>query len=131
MILDENLLFWNDQAITASPTNSTAIDLSDIDKEAGQAVRIYCAKSGSADFNNLTSLEVKVQTDSSSGFSSPTDLQSASLTLAEINNGAIFPLGILTGDLDGYVRLVATVSGTNPTTGALTAGLVLDTQTNT
>ena len=129
MYVDYCNRFSADQAVTATAASANVVDLNAIGMADGEPIRIHCEVT--ADFATLTSLEVQVQTDSADTFGSPVTLQKASLALADLVAGAVFPLGILTGAVEQYVRLNYAVTGSDATAGTIYASLVNVSQTNT
>lgn len=128
MILDKQNMFSEGQAVTASAASTNVIDLGGPDSGRSD-LEIFCKVSEA--FNNLTSLGVKAQTDSAENFSTAEDLPVAqTLPLASLTlNAEVFKVKLPHG-CKRYVRLYYTVTGTAPTTGKITAGLVLDRQAN-
>jgi len=65
-------------------------------------------------------------------FATPKEVASKTYLLAELTAGKelSFPDSLLEGTDERYVRLRYVVTGTNPTTGAITAGVVAARQTN-
>jgi hypothetical protein len=128
MILDKENLFSEDQAITATAVSTNVIDLDKAGMGKGEPVYVFAQVT--EDFATLTSLQIDVQTDTVAAFSSPTTLQGASVAVAGLTAGKQIPLGILTGDVEQFVRLNYTVTGSNATAGKFVSGLTLDVQTN-
>ena len=83
-------------------------------------------------FNNLTSLEVSLQVDADPAFGSPKTVAKASYLLAELTIGKQlpFPDYIPEGTNERNMRLFYDVTGTAPTTGKITAGVVAARHTN-
>jgi hypothetical protein len=120
-ILDRQILFSNEQAITASAASADVIDLgSSRDIGAGEPVMVLVQVTQS--FDALTSLTVGLQTSSAENFASPMQLTATSLPLASLTAGARFTAGPVPGGVLRYLRLYYTVTGSNPTTGKITAG---------
>lgn len=129
MFLDKQMMFSEDQGpitATAASTNVLDMGLGDAGKtEMGLYLRITEA------FNNLTSLGIKLQTATDAAFTTPVDLPAqvtpllAALTLNSEHLKIDVPVGCLR-----YLRLYYTVTGTAPSTGKITAGIILDRQTN-
>ena len=128
MILDKQSMFSEDQAITASAASTNVLDLGGPD--SGRADLEIFLKVSEA-FNNLTSLTIKAQTDSAEGFGTVEDLPvSQTILLAALTlNSEHFKVKVPQG-CKRYMRLYYTVTGTSPSTGKITAGLVLDRQAN-
>lgn len=141
MIFDNTLLFSDAQAITAAAASTNIVDLGATgtpfggralvrDIGAGEEIPLYIYLT--ATFNNLTSLTVSLQTDDNAGFASPREVASKTYPLAELVAGAklSFPDGIPEGTRERYLRLFYDVTGTAPSTGAITAGVVAARQSN-
>lgn len=140
MIYDNTLLLSDQQAITATAASTNTIDLgatgtpfggSAIVRDIGRGGQIPLAVNVVQTFNNLTSLQVSVQT--SPDASTWTTIDSGrTVPLAELTAGFQFrvPADLPEGTNARYVRLNYTVTGTAPTTGKITAGVVAARQTN-
>lgn len=128
MYLDKQQMFSEDQAVTASAVSTNVLDLGSAD--AGRSELGIYARVTEA-FNNLTSLGIKAQTATDAAFTTPVDLpiQETDLLAALTLNKEVFKAEIPHGCLR-YLRLYYTVTGTAPTTGKITAGLILDRQAN-
>jgi len=128
MYLDKQQMFSEDQAVTASAASTNVLDLGSAD--AGRSGLEIFARVSEA-FNNLTSLGVKLQTATDAAFTTPVDIpaQETDLLAALTLNKEIIKSKLPQGCLR-YVRLYFTVTGTAPTTGKITAGLILDRQAN-
>ena len=122
MILDEQGLFSNKQAITLSCVSENVLDLGTREVSFGTPVELFIQIAET--FNNLTSLSIKVQTSDEEDFSSSVDLIEQKMLLAELKKGEVSSIKFLPKGNLGFVRLVYTVDGTNPTQGAVTAGIV-------
>nr|WP_292131445.1 hypothetical protein [Mesorhizobium sp.] len=123
------------QAITATAASTNTIDLGpiatgivrDIGKGKPIPLRIQVVEA----FNNLTSLTVALQTDDNTGFASAKTVWSQVVVLADLIAGkVIVPEWIPRGTDERYMRLNYTVTGTAPTTGKITAGVVMGAQSN-
>lgn len=127
MRLDSQALFSDAQAITATAASTNVVELS---KPNGKFTEVAFGKAVPLliqvveDFNNLTSLKVGIQTDDNAAFSSAKTLAEATLLLADLKAGAKFPIIEVPAGNEGYMRLYYTVTGTAPTTGKITAGIV-------
>ena len=142
MIFDATLLFSNAQAITATAASTNSIDLGAVGtpfggpalvRDIGPGNRIPLSVTVGAAFNTLTSLTISLETDDNSGFSSAKTVASVVYPLARLTAGAIldFPDYVPQGVNERYFQLRYTVTGTSPTTGNITAGIVASKQTNT
>ena len=122
MILDEQGLFSNNQKVTTSVASENVLDLGKREVSFGTPVELFIQVS--EDFNNLTSLDVKVQTSVDEDFSDSVDLIEQTMTLAELTQGAVSAIKFLPKGNLGYMRLFYTVNGSAPTKGKIVAGIV-------
>jgi hypothetical protein len=142
MIFDAQGLFSNAQAITADAGSTDVIDLgatgtpyggSALVRDVGKGKEIPISITVTEAFNNLTSLQISVQTDDNSGFSSAaTRVLTEAIPLASLALGyQVQAIAYLPeGTKERYVRLYYDITGTAPTTGKITAGVVAARQTN-
>lgn len=141
MIFDNTLLFSDAQAITADAVSTNVIDLGAtgtpyggraLTADFGKGHKIPLFVFVTATFNTLTSLTVTLEVDNDEAFGSAKEVASRTYLLAELVAGTelSFPDCLLEGTNERYVRLNYNVNGTNPTTGAITAGVVAARQTN-
>lgn len=141
MIFDRTLLFSNAQAITATAPSTDNVDLlatgtvygaaSALIRDIGKGQSVPLLIQVVEAFNTLTSLTVTVQCDDNSGFSSPKDVLSVTLPLASLTAGREFPIiAVPPGVNERYMRINYTVTGTAPTLGKVTAGVVHGVQTS-
>lgn len=121
MLLDNEAKFSAAQAITANAASTNVVKFSG-EPAFGTPVPLLIQVVQA--FNNLTSLKVAVQTATDSAFTTPVELASYTLNLADLKAGATFPINQLPKGNLGYIRLYYTVTGTAPTLGAITAGVV-------
>lgn len=127
MFVDKQTLMSDAQAITATAVSTNIIDLgSDRDVGPGEPVRLLIQVVEA--FNTLTSLQIDMQTDDNSSFSSATVIQLQSMALAALTLGARAVISVWPRANERYVRMNYTVTGTNPTLGKITAGIVVDDQ---
>ena len=122
MILDEQNLFSQAQAITASAASTNVLNMGTREIAFGTPVELFIQVN--EDFDKLTSLNIKVQTSSTEAFSSVVDLQDVTVLAAKLVKGYVASLKFLPKGNLGYIRLYYTVTGTNPTSGKITAGIV-------
>ena len=123
MLLDAQNLFSENQAITTGTivsTNTVKFGKNDISY-------VPLIIQAVADFSDLTSLTVNVQTATDSSFTSPVTLVSSTLDLDDLKAGAKFPISYLPKGNLGYIRLTYVVTAdenVSETTGKITAGVV-------
>lgn len=142
MIMDNTLVLSDNQAITATARSTNVIDLGAANFSYGNSVAVRRDLGIGQDvpftlnvtqvFNNLTSLTVAIQSDDNAAFSSPKEVSSRTYTLAELNTlkQLSFPARLPEGTDEQFVSLLYTVTGTAPTTGRLTGGVVAAKQQN-
>ena len=121
MILDEQGLFSNNQSITATAVSENVLYLGKREVSFGTPVEVFIQVT--EDFNNLTSLAVKVQTSAEEDFSSAADLIEQTIPVANLKKGTVASVKFLPKGNLGYMRLVYTVTGTAPTTGKILAAI--------
>lgn len=129
MIIDKQTLLSDEQAITADAASTNVYDTGAA-KDAGPGTPIEVFVQVMEAFNNLTSVKFDLQTDTVEAFNSATTLQSVTLLLAALTAGARVSFSVLPEGCERYLRLYYDITGTTPTTGKVTAGLILDRQTN-
>ena len=122
MILDEQGLFSNNQKVTASVASENVLDLGKREVSFGTPVELFIQVS--EEFNNLTTLDIKVQTSTDEDFTDAEDLIEQAMTLVELKQGAVSAIKFLPKGNLGYMRLFYTVNGSAPTTGKIVAGIV-------
>lgn len=144
MIFDRTEQFSSAQPITATTASTNVFDsgatgtllnanaplLRDLGKGNPLPLAIRVVQS----FNNLTSLQIAYQVADDAAFTQnvTTAANSPTYTLAQVQTGAahLLPDSVPVGANRRYHRLMYTVTGTAPTTGAITAGFVAGVQTN-
>ncbi len=126
MILDEQGLFSKNQAITASVASENILDLGKREVSFGTPVELFIQIS--EEFDNLTSLGIKVQTSTDEDFSESVDLIEQTILLKDLTKGAVSTIKFLPKGNLGYMRLFYTVTGTTPEKGKVLAGIVDGTQ---
>ncbi len=141
MIFDRTLLFSNAQAITADAASTDSIDLgatgtvmfaaSPLVRDIGRGACVPLLIQVVEAFNNLTDMRVIVQVDDNTGFTTPKNVIEAAIPLAQLTAGRTFPiLAIPPGANERYMRIFYDITGTAPTLGKVTAGVVAAIQTN-
>lgn len=130
MYLDNQTLLSDAQAITGNATSTNIIDFS-TDRDMGKGAPVKLLVQVAEDFNNLTSLNIKVETDDNSSFLSATTLvETGEIALASLVQGYIAALHVVPRGTQRYMRLSYNVTGAAPAAGKITAGVVGDHQTN-
>jgi hypothetical protein len=142
MIFDATTLLSDAQAITATAASTNIIDTkatgtvygaaAALKRDIGKGKKIPLRVQVVEAFNTLTSLTFALQVDDNASFSSPkTVATTGAVPLASLTAGYYWNIDhVPIGTDERYVRLNYTVAGTAPTTGKVTAGIVMATQTN-
>lgn len=141
MIFDRTLLFSNAQAIVADAASTDVLDLlatgrvygaaAALTKDVGKGQSIPLLIQVVEAFNTLTSMTVVVQCDDNEAFATPKDVLSVTLPLASLTAGRTFPIiAVPPGVNERYMRIYYDITGTAPTTGKVTAGVVAGVQSN-
>lgn len=141
MIFDKQSLFSDAQAITATAASTNVIDLgapgsvingNAVERDLGAGMPVKLQMQVVEDFDNLTSLTVALQNCDAEGFGSGVvTVLSTTIVLADLIEGKhIPPQYIPQGTNLRYLRAQYTVTGTAPTAGKVTAGIVCGHQTN-
>lgn len=125
MIFDITNQLSDDQAVTATAVSTNVIDLGVAGRDVGKGSAVPLRVQVSETFNNLTSLQVSVQTSVDEAFSSPINLTEQTKLLADLTVGDVFDFKVLPTGNERYIRLNYTVTGTAPTTGKVTAGVTM------
>lgn len=121
MILDEQGMFSNNQPITKTCASENVLDMGNREVSFGTPIELFIQIS--EDFNNLTSLTIKVQTSKDEEFSDPVDLIEQIMELVELKKGAEATIKFLPKGNLGYMRLNYEVDGENPTQGKILASI--------
>jgi Bbp16-like protein len=151
MLVDQDLLFSNSQALTATAVSTNLIDLAplgvpfnggtNLGRAIGYGEELYIFVSvevAMTDAGSDTTVTVDLQTDDSAGFGSPTTVATLGVIPAIQAAGTRFffrmPIGVgnpLTGVLpyERFIRLNYTMTNGNLSTGTFSAGIVKDTDT--
>lgn len=139
MIFSKQQLFSDQQAITGDAVSTNVIDLgatsipphdaAALTRDIGIGSKIPLLIQVTEDFNNLTSLEISLEKDTVSAFSSAETIWSETILLADLVKGARPVIETITAKTDQqYLRLNYNVTGTNPSTGKITAGITMGNQ---
>ena len=124
MIIDSTNMFSDQQVITATAVSTNVIDLG-VSRDIGRGTAIPLLVLVNESFNTLTSLTVSVQTDSDEAFGTVKTLVSQTIALADLVSGKNFDFKVIPTGTDRYLRLNYTVTGSNPTTGKITAAVTM------
>ena len=124
MIIDKELILADD-AEHYGDTNGSAVDL---EKAGGMYDNAWLfVKTGSEVFNNMTSMDIELQTSSVSNFASKDVLISKNILVADMDakNTVLFKVRVPLG-VKQYIRIYSTAVGSDNTTGKLYAAIVAD-----
>lgn len=139
MYLDHENLFSDAQAVTVTAASSNIIDLGPIfsanaarDIGRGSKVtRIYAILDATFTAGGAGTLDITLQGDDNSAFGSPRTLfDTGVLALAALFQGAVVLDVAMPTGVEKFLRLMYTVATGPMTAGAITAGLVLDSQSD-
>jgi len=135
MIFDKTLLFSDAQAITATAASTNALDFgaigrvyghaADLERDVARSVKIPLLVQVVEAFDNLTSLKIDIELDSTTTFTPDKTITIGTFLLADLKAGfkvlwVLLPQGLSLR----YAQLKYTVTGTAPTAGKITAGIV-------
>lgn len=124
MILDKNLQFSAEQAITADAMSTNVVDTGKAGLNVGVGEPMAVAVSVDAAFNTLTSLDFELQESAAENMGTPTTLAVTNKLLAALTAKARFVIPVPPTVSKRYLGLNYNVQGTNPTTGKVTAHLI-------
>lgn len=135
MIFDNTLLFSKAQAITADAASTNVIDLrtlgtvyghaAGLQRDLGIGTKIPLLAQVVQAFNTLTSLEFQLQGSVDEAFTSPVIIARETKLLAALTLGAQFNIDFIPrGASYRYLRMYYDITGTAPTLGQITAGIV-------
>lgn len=126
MLYDLENIFSNNQAVTADAASTNVIKITNGQlKEVAFGTPIPLRIQVTEDFATLTSLEIKVQTATDAAFTSPVTLATTgAVAAADLKAGYVAPINFIPKGNLGFLRLYYDVTGSNATTGKITAGIV-------
>lgn len=141
MIFDNQALFSKNQAITATAPSTNAIDLglngtvygssAGIPKDVGKGNPVPLLVQVTEDFNNLTSLKIDIELDTTTTFTPDKVITLGTFLAADLKAGFQIPFTYLPNGINmQFMQLKYTVTGTAPSTGKITAGIVAAVQTD-
>lgn len=142
MILSAQQLFSDDQAITATAISENVIDLgvagtpygaaAPLNRDVGKGTPVPVLIQVTEDFATLTSLTITVEVSAAAGLTSPQVLATETIAVADLLAGKQTYMQVLPNGADlRYLGVRYTVTGSNATAGAITAGISMGNQTNT
>lgn len=134
-IFDKTLQFSDAQAVTATAASTNVIDLGPTNTSYGHAAALLRDNGIGAkvpllaqiveSFNNLTSLTWSLEGSVDEAFTSPVVIATETVLLAAALAGRQFSIDFLPRrTIYRYLRMKYTVTGSAPTTGKITAGIV-------
>jgi hypothetical protein len=142
MIFSKQQQVSDDQAITATALSTNVIDLlaagipysaaAALNNDKGKGTQVPFLIQLTEAFNTLTSLTFTIEVSANSDMSSSTVVYSSgAVPLASLVVGYQVPVKNLPAGINKrYLAVRYTVTGTAPTTGKVTAGIVMGVQTN-
>ena len=122
MILDEQGLFSDKQAIKGTCVSTNVLDMGYREVSFGTPVELFIQVAET--FNNLTALTIKVQSAKDEDFSDAVDLAEETILASKLIKGATSAIKFLPKGNLGYIRLSYAVEGSAPTEGKILAGIV-------
>lgn len=139
MILSAQLLFSDDQAITATADSTNVVDLglpgtpfggaAPLIQDIGKGTKIPILIQVTEAFNNLTSLTVNLSVGPTAALG--TTILSQVILLADLIAGKQVVFDVLPKEIDvQFLGVEYVVTGVAPTTGTVTAGITMGVQTN-
>ena len=126
MITDAFLRVSDAQAITGDAASTNTIDLS-VARDVGEGKQLFMVFTVTEAFNNATSVALQVITSAAANLGTPTVIAAQTVALAGLTAGAQFvvPLPPQVASLgQRYLGAYYDVTGTNPSTGKVTADIV-------
>jgi hypothetical protein len=141
MILSQELLMSDEQAITATADSTNYIDFgaaatphgaaAALSRDVGKGEPVPIEIIVTEVFNTLTSLDITIEVDDNTSFSSAKAVYTENVLLADLVVGKNIKMMYLPeGTDERYMQVAYAVNGTNPTTGKITAGVSGGRQTN-
>lgn len=117
MMIDKNLVFSEEQKITATAASAKKVDTIDGGAEYSNLWVVVLVKEA---FNTATSLTLSLRQADAEGMGSADTLVSTVVPLADLKAGAAFGFRLPLFN-KRYLDMNYTVTGSNPTTGKITA----------
>ncbi|MBR4682839.1 MAG: hypothetical protein IKP06_06025 [Elusimicrobiaceae bacterium] len=110
MLLDQNGVFSEQQAVTTTAASTNTVDLTAAGNFAPGALFAVCRVD--VNFAGLTGMKVGVETSDTSNFSTVTELASASFLAADLTAGKQILAVAVPAGVKRYLRVKYTVTGT-------------------
>lgn len=140
MILSQNQLFSDKQAVTATALSTNVIDLgvpgtpyrsNQLNGDKGKGTAVPILVQVAEDFATLTSLTISIEVSANSNMTSATKLVTETIAVADLKAGKqMFTQCLPNGVDQRYLAVRYTVTGSNATAGSVTAGISMGNQTN-
>ncbi|MBR4592302.1 MAG: hypothetical protein IKO35_03755 [Elusimicrobiaceae bacterium] len=121
MLLDQNGVLSEKQAITATAASTNVVDLGAAGNFAPGGM--YVLARVDVDFATLTSLKIALETAANSNFSDATELASGSFLAAALTAGKQLLAVAIPVGVKRYLRAKYTVTGSNATAGKVSCFL--------
>lgn len=141
MILSTQLLFSDAQAVTADTDSTNVVDLgvagtpygatTPLNQDIGKGCPVCVLIQVVEDFATLTSLDVSIVVSANADVSSGTLLATETILLADLVAGKQSNIQVIPNGADQrYIAVRYSVTGSDATAGAITAGITAGNQTN-
>ena len=141
MILSQQQLFSDDQAVTATALSTNVIDLgvastpygavASLNNDKGKGTKIPVLIQVTENFATLTSLTVTIEVSAVAAMTSSKVLATEVILLADLVAGKQTFTQVLPNGVDlRYLAVRYTVAGSNATAGKITSGISMGNQTN-
>ncbi len=124
MLLDSQNLFSDNQKITKTADSTNIVRFG-----AGDISYLPLLIQVVNDFSTCQSLTVKIITSDNPAFARPVELAQTTIARVELKAGKKFPICHMPKGNLGYVKLNYAVTGSDEETGAITAGVVVNLDT--
>ena len=139
MIFSNNLMFSENQAITATADSTNVVDLGTpgtpygaaaaLEQDIGKGTPVHIRVQVTETFATLTSLTINISVGAAATLG--TKIAAQTIAVANLVAGATFDIPFLPMGVDQrYLGLEYVVTGSNATTGKITAGITMGNQTN-
>lgn len=131
MIIDKQLTYSEEQAITTTADSTNVINHGQANVNTGEPVELLLQVEDTFTSGGATTLTVSLVTSVDEAFTAPVTLvTTAAIAKATLVRGYQLPLSFLPAQVLQFTKLVYTVATGPFTAGKINAGLVLARQTN-